>query len=95
MIDRLTRRDFEGLSDGSVSFEYEGLRVPLAVHELRDLPVNAHRAEPFAVVLAGPAQPMVPQGTHALNHPVHGRLELFVVPLGRQSASLHYEIIFN
>jgi hypothetical protein len=47
------------------------------------------------VVLAGPPSPVLQQGIHVLLHPAHGRLELFMVPIGRDAAHVRYEIIFN
>ena len=95
MLEKLTRRDFDGLPAGSLALEYEGARLALEVVGLRDLPPISPRAEPFAVVLAGPASPTLPQGIHALIHPSHGRLDVFIVPIGRDAAHSRYEIIFN
>jgi hypothetical protein len=95
MLEQLTRRDFAELSAGSLVLEHGGTQVPMEVLQLRDLPPISPRAEPFSVVLAGPASPALAQGIHALIHPVHGRLELFIVPIGRDAERTRYEIIFN
>ena len=95
MIDQLTRTDFEGLADGALKIESGGEAIPLSVRELRDLPPASPRPHPFAVELAGPAAPHVPQGMHVLVHPRLGPLELFIVPIGRDAAVTRYEIIFN
>lgn len=95
MIEHLTRQDFAELSPGSLAIEHQGQRLDLRVLETRELPPISPRQSPFAVVVAGPASPALAQGIHALLHPVHGRLDLFIVPIGRDSGGTRYEIIFN
>lgn len=95
MIDQLSREDFTGLPSGALHIDHQGASLPMEVLELRELPPISPRAAPFAVVLSGPASPMLPQGLHALVHPVHGRLELFMVPIARDARGTRYEIIFN
>jgi hypothetical protein len=95
MIEQLTRGDFEDLPTGALSVEHTDSVLAMEVLEVRDLPTGSPRAKPFAVVLAGPATPVLPQRIHALNHPRHGRLELFMVPIGRDAQRVRYELIFN
>jgi len=95
MIDQLTREDFAQLPPASLGIEYQGHRLALDVVETRELPAGSPRASPFAVVVAGPPSPVLPQGTYALLHPAHGRLDLFLVPIGRDTVGTRYEIIFN
>ncbi|MGE4369463.1 MAG: hypothetical protein AB7E12_07265 [Burkholderiaceae bacterium] len=95
MIENLTRQDFDTLLPGSLSLEHEGLRLDLQVVETRALPPVSPRQNPFALVLAGPALPLLPQGIYGLLHPQHGRLDLFMVPIGRDASHTRYELIFN
>lgn len=95
MIENLTREDFARLAPASLGIECQGQRLALDVVETRELPPGSPRANPFSVVVAGPASPLLPQGTYALLHPVHGRLDLFLVPIGRDATSTRYEIVFN
>lgn len=95
MIENLTRRDFENLPAGALRIEYQGEQLPLAVRELRDLSPGSPRPNPFAVVVGGPSAPVIAQGTYSLLHPDHGSLPLFIVPIGRDAESVHYEITFN
>jgi hypothetical protein len=95
MIEKLTRRDFEGLPVGALCIEHEGQRIPVSVDAARDLAPGSPRANSFALELLGPAVPVIPQGVHGLLHPTHGRLDLFVVPIGRTSEATRYELIFN
>lgn len=95
MIEKLTRQDFTGLAPASLAIEHQGQRLEMEVIELRDLPPTSPRKAPFAVILAGPPSPVLQQGIHVLLHPAHGRLELFMVPVGRDASRVRYEIIFN
>lgn len=95
MIEQLTRQDFVQLSPGSLGIDYQGKRFAVEVVETRELPAGSPRQSPFAVVLAGPVSPVLPQGIHALFHPARGRLDLFLVPIGRDAVGTRYEIIFN
>ena len=95
MIEQLTSRDFTGLEPASIAVEYQGSRHAMSVLELRELPPISPRAAPFAVLLTGPLAPVLPQGIHVLLHPHRGRLDLFMVPVGRGAESVTYEIVFN
>jgi hypothetical protein len=50
---------------------------------------------PFALLFSGPADALLPQGVVALEHVTLGRLEIFLVPIGRDADGLHYEAVFN
>ena len=51
---------------------------------------------PFSLRFTGPAEPVVPQGLHPLEHPALGRLELFVVPIvGTGPDGAVYEVVFG
>ena len=95
MIELLTRQDFESLLPGSLGIEHQGQRLEMQVVEARSLVPTSTRQNPFALVLAGPASPVLPQGIYDLLHPHHGRLELFMVPISRNAQHTHYELIFN
>lgn len=55
----------------------------------------ALRAEPFSLVFRGPRQPILPQAIYPLDHPVLGRLEIFLVPIGYDDRGLRYEAVFT
>lgn len=51
---------------------------------------------PFSVVVrSGPVDRHWPQGTYTLKHPVHGPLDLFMVPIGPDESGMCYEISFS
>jgi hypothetical protein len=70
-----------------------GLEVELV--EVRPLPPHRHRAEPFALTLRGPRQPVLTQRVHTLVHPALGQLALFLVPVQGGGDGVAYEAIFN
>jgi hypothetical protein len=69
--------------------------VELAVRSIAPLPSHRLRAEPFSLILAGPPQPLLPQASYRVRHPVLGAIELFLVPIGRDASSVQYEVTFN
>jgi len=95
MIDQLKRQDFTELAGGVLQIEHDGHNIPMSVVETRDLPVRSPRNAPFAIVLEGPAAPMLSQAIYPVLHPQHGRLDLFIVPISRDAAHVRYEVIFN
>lgn len=94
-IDRLTRNDFTQLPAGALVIRLKEGDIPLTVTGVRDLPASSPRNAPFAVALAGPRDPLLPQGIYPMIHPEHGQLDLFVVPMARDQANSHYELVFN
>lgn len=95
MIEQLTRHDFADLSAGELQIEHEGRSIPVTVVQTRDLPERSPRSAPFAVLLEGPATPLLSQAIYSVLHPQHGRLELFVVPISCDASHARYEVIFN
>ena len=56
---------------------------------------GAPRADPFTIEFTGP-QPALEQRIHALDHPILGGLEVFLVPIGLDpDGRVRYEAVFN
>jgi hypothetical protein len=56
---------------------------------------GAPRADPFSLEFTGPP-PALGQRIHALDHPVLGSIELFLVPIGVDpDGRVRYEAVFN
>lgn len=75
-----------------------GRRVALLLGEVRSLGLqpNAPRAEPFALMFTGPAQPFLEQRIYRFEHQVLGPLDIFIVPVGTDDVgALYYEAVFN
>lgn len=50
---------------------------------------------PFALLFEGPSEPLLPQRIYSLQHRAFESLDIFLVPIGRSAAGVHYEAIFN
>ena len=95
-LDQLRPEDFEPLLGTSLAVEVPGGGLACELTQVRRLPPHSLRAlPPFALILRGPRERPFAQGTYALRHPGHGRLDLFMVPVGPDGAGLCYEITFN
>ena len=97
-IPTLVPGDFEALAEPlglSVRIGDNTLELPLAVESVRPLPPHRFRAAPFSLILRGPQAPLLAQGIYALDHPRHGRVELFLVPISRDASGARYEVTFN
>jgi hypothetical protein len=56
---------------------------------------GAPRADPFTLEFTGPP-PALEQRIHALDHPILGELDLFLVPIGLDpDGRVRYEAVFN
>ena len=62
--------------------------------ELRDGRASA-RQEQFALTFRGPRDRFLGQGMFPVEHPVLGRFDLFLVPVGQETEAFLYEAVFN
>jgi hypothetical protein len=95
MLDRLRREDFEPLLGQTLPLRIGTDEVSAELVDVRALASPSPRAEPFSFVLRVPGHRPAAQGVYALAHPVHGALELFMVPIARDAHGTRYEVIFN
>jgi hypothetical protein len=51
--------------------------------------------EPFSLIFHSDTQDVLPQQMYALSHPAMGRVEIFLVPIGRDAAGVSYQAIYN
>lgn len=51
--------------------------------------------EQFSILFLGPDQPVLSQGTYAVEHDRLGTLELFLVPMATAQRSTSYEAVFS
>ena len=97
MLEKLVSADFENLPDGKLKVSFGDSDILLEIAEVRQLKTShSRRAAPFSVTLRDPgAARAVPQGIYVYQHPVHGPLSLFTVPIGPDGSGMCYEIILN
>jgi hypothetical protein len=56
---------------------------------------TATRQECFSIVLRGPRERLLRQGTYEMQQDHLGAFELFLVPVGQDQDGVYYEAIFN
>jgi len=104
MLDRVTVSDFTRHSTAT-------FRVRLNDNETLDLeliearPIGESRRptrpgmreQAFSLIFRGPSDRLLPQRIYPIEHPEHGSLAIFLVPLGPEGdpGGLHYQAIFN
>jgi hypothetical protein len=98
-LDRLTAEDFAPLIGDAFAFDAgEPGRLELELVEVNAVPdsgVGTAEREPFELLFRGPAEPIFAQQIFPLEHPALGRLDVFLVPVGRQQDGARYEAIFS
>ena len=96
-IDKITAEAFADLHGGGIDVLRDGAQpLRLRLCQITPLgPGGPRSAPPFSVTLCAPDGDRLAQGIHALQHPSLGRLELFLVPIGRLADGAGYEIVFN
>lgn len=74
----------------------EGETVELELVSVSALsPMPGSRRQPFTLLFRSREPAVRPQRIYPLGHPVLGRLQIFLVPVARAGAGVHYEAIFN
>ncbi len=95
MLDKLHKDMFDGL----LHEPFQVLQPGLASFDLKLVEVTEHlhtaRQESFSVFFHGPASPFMQQGMYRLCHEKLGEVDLFLVPVGRDSDGYQYEAVFN
>lgn len=96
-LSQLPVEDFEAITGHDVAVRGPDGDQTCRVEEVvRSKHPTGRAHEPgFSVYLRGPAQPALAQGIHAVEHPRHGTLELFLTPVARDVQGMRYEIVFN
>src|SRR5262245_19331513 len=99
MLERLTVADFEPLRGSTFRAELPSGPLELELTQVTALPERAARPgaarRPSSLSVRAPARPHLPQGLFALSHDRLGRLDVFLVPVGRDAGGLLLEAIFN
>lgn len=62
----------------------------------RDAPASGADGirSPFSLLFRGPSEPTLPQRIYRIEHEAIGAQEIFLVPVARDAAGVHYEAIF-
>lgn len=96
MLLALRLEDFSPLLDQNICFRAADGTFDLRLVEAAALAQPSPRPHPaFRLILQSGTGLRLPQGTFALEHPQHGTLELFMVPIQPDAGGTRYEVIFN
>ena len=98
MIDTPVQLDYERFT-GLLHEEFAMRLGPEESVEVELIEVNRGPELPgiesFSLIFRAPADTPVAQRVYELDHPAAGRLEIFLVPVGRQPEGLLFEAAFN
>lgn len=95
-LNTLVAEDFDALVGSAVPAHVAGRDLSLVLEQVWRSPYPTGRDQPgFSLFLRGNATLPLGQGMLRLQHPVHGALDLFATPVGREGDMLRYEIVFN
>jgi hypothetical protein len=96
-INTLSRSRFEGALE--TTFEIRACEEGAEPFPARLVEVKARPTPPgheqFSLLFVGPAEPIRPQGTYRFTHAALGEVDLFMVPVGRGSEGIEYEVCFS
>ena len=100
MLDKVTVSRFRECLGTTFRLRSEAGQVDLELIEASSLGVEAREPgtsnrQAFSILFRGPAEPVLPQQIHALEHAALGRLDLFLVPIGPDAKGMRYEAVFN
>ena len=87
------------LFEAHVNTDFQVMEDGIVVCTLRLAEICAHtqtpKQETFSLFFLGPFDVFLPQGMHSLRHDGLGKLEIFLVPVGKSDLGFHYEAVFN
>lgn len=96
MLDQLSLADFEPLLQSTLLFRAADGEFELQLADARPLAQPSPRPQPpFRLIFRSAEQRRLPQGTFELQHPTHGPMAMFMVPLQPDAIGPSYEVIFN
>jgi hypothetical protein len=65
------------------------------VEPLPAAPFNGQMRQPFALLFKAASPVVLPQKTYSLKNATMGRLDVFLVPVGREPDGVVYQAVFN
>lgn len=71
-------------------------RIILTLTELTELKGGLPGGrKPFSLIFRGPGQPLLPQAMYDFEHPLHGVIPIFIVPLEANADGVTYQAVFS
>lgn len=98
MLAELTHTDFDPLVGSTFQLRLNAAEnLPLVLTQVRvasQTPAAPQRRG-FSLIFGSALPGHVPQHTYALEHPVLGALDLFIVPIGPNADGMQYQAVFG
>lgn len=95
MEESLTHDAFTKLLETKFQTQFDETRsVELKLIEVSEMKLYPGQ-EQFAIVLLGPSDSFLGQGTRSFTHDQIGQFEMFIVPIKQDEQGFHYEAVFN
>ena len=97
MAHNLTPEAFDGLVGQAFTISASDVLLESVLTECQvseHLQVDDGRV-PFALIFRGPNDPVLNQGTYAVNHAELGEHSLFLVPVGPGKEGMQYQAVFS
>ena len=95
MLEKVTLADFEKHLDKDFKVTSEDVDMSLKLVEAKGTAHGEREGGAFTLLFSGPAEPMLEQGLIPLEHPDHGKMDIFLVCVGPGKGELDYEAIFT
>jgi len=95
MLDHLNSQVFTEQLNTTFHLQVPGAAsVPIELFEVSEKDPSA-AVEQFSLMFRGPLAPFCTQAIYTLEHEKLGKFDLFLVPLGPDSAGMRYQVIFS
>jgi hypothetical protein len=94
-IGTVTADDFAPRLNDDFRLRAGEAEVGLTLAEVRRLGTAVRPGGAFSLLFVAKNGPPLRQAIHALSHPVLGRLDIFLVPIGPVAGGVGYEAVFT
>lgn len=95
MLDLLRCEDFEAHLHSPFEMRAGDATTALELIAVRRLPQPAATRQPFSLLFRGAGTTVWPQGIYRLSRTGLDKLDIFLVPVGRDESGVRYEAIFS
>jgi hypothetical protein len=96
MLQEIEREEFESLKGKALAVAFGAQQTEMCVLETGTIGGYTQRPKPpFRLVLAAAPDCPLRQGMIQFDHPLRGRLEIFVTCIGADAGGTRYEAVFN
>ena len=87
--------DFSPHLDATFDMRTAGGVVPLKLAKVDPVGDSGRAGGAFSLIFVAPQGPWLPQGIYTVQHPAHGTMEIFLVPVGPALGGNSYQAIFT